>query len=275
MSVDILVDEPSLENPLEKTVVSDTTPTEEETTTNALETILEGDEVPVKFQGKPVAEVLNSYKNLESQHGRLNQELGQTRAQLAQNESQSTQRQDNPPLVEIDTAKLLENPREAIEQVVNHATAQAESETATRMAQMQAELDESRFLNAHPNYQSQASTDQFRAYVQADPYRQQMAVAAAQGDWKQAHALMDSYTSSSDYADPAVVEAARAKAQSDAKQQAKETSLESGSNSEAAVSGKVYSKAAIMKMRLEDPDTYEDPATQAELLRAYAEGRVK
>ena len=161
MSVDILVDEPSLENPLEKTVVSNTPP-EEETTTSALETILEGDEIPVKFQGKPVAEILNSYKNLESQHGRLNQELGQTRAQLAQSASQSTQSQDTPP-VEIDTAKLLENPREAIEQVVNHATARADSETATRMAQMQAELDESRFLNAHPNYQSQASTDQFRS----------------------------------------------------------------------------------------------------------------
>ena len=274
MSVDILVDEPSLENPLEKTVVSNTPP-EEETTTSALETILEGDEVPVKFQGKPVAEILNSYKNLESQHGRLNQELGQTRAQLAQSTTQSTPSQDAPPPVEIDTAKLLENPREAIEQVVNHATAKADSETATRMAQMQAELDESRFLNAHPNYQSQASTDQFRSYVQADPYRQQMAVAAAQGDWKQAHALMDSYTSSSDYADPAAVEAARAKTVADAKQQAKETSLETGANGEAAVSGKVYSKAAIMKMRLEDPDTYEDPATQAELLKAYAEGRVK
>jgi hypothetical protein len=59
---------------------------------------------------------------------------------------------------------------------------------------------------------------------------------------------------------------------------ARKVSLETSSGaggSDGIKKGKTYSRADLMRLRIEDPDSYYDDAFQAEILRAYNEGRVK
>jgi hypothetical protein len=57
---------------------------------------------------------------------------------------------------------------------------------------------------------------------------------------------------------------------------ARKASLEGGSGNDAAApTGKVYRRADLIRLKMEKPQVYEDPGFQAEILLAYAQGRVK
>lgn len=245
---------------------------------DARQLILDGDNIPEKFRGKPVEELVNSYHNLESAYGRMANDYGAQRKLTDQllgfEEKRQQDLEQNSPPPQVTGADLLDKPAETLERYLEAREATRTSATEQRLAQLEASLAQERFVAQHPDYEQVASDQKFLEWSNQTPYRQRLFSQVVNGgDWVAANELLTEFK-----ATQANKQEAPAKVDADAalKQEAKQASLESANNSEGkAKTGKVYSRQALIRMRMENPDGYKDPAFQAEMLKAYNEGRVK
>lgn len=235
------------------------------------------DSLPAKFKGKSLKDVVDMYSNLESQYGRTANDLGVQRQltdrliglkrdqDLAQNAAPRKR-------VEIDAAELLDKPTETLDKYHNAQRADliTEAKDAAKR-EMAAEAIQQRFLQKHSDFDSVARSAEFGQWVNASAARRRVAAMASQNDYGAAEDLMDEFKGRTQ-------QAAKTQEQKDNLQSARNAQLESSGttgDSASVKKGKVYSRAALIKLRIEDPATYEDETFQAEILRAYSEGRVK
>lgn len=231
-----------------------------------------------------------SYRELHSAYGRMANDLGTQRkltdkllaldkrsADLGEDEPSRKKRE----LPKIDPRKLVDNPNEALESYLEKRDAAIREEMEQQQRQQTMQQQEQEFLAKYPNYQEIASQEDFKNWVWSSPLRNKAAVLAAQGDYTAAGALMDEWAvaqnpenlktgegdeSASDAGDD--LEGARAAGTESAAQAG-------GSGGAGKSSGRVYRRADLIKFRMERPEAYSDPAFQAEIMKAYAEGRVK
>jgi hypothetical protein len=240
--------------------------------------IEDGEDVPAKLRGKSRAEIIEYYRNLESAYGRQANDLGTQRAltdRILNLKRESDLSSNTPPSrVEIKTQDLLDNPTEAIERAVSARLKAKEEEDRQRMAEHEAAIARDRFLSKHSDYENVANDPEFVQWLQKSPYRVRTAQQARNGDWTAADDLLSEFkerkqatktvTNTENTVDKNV-EAARGAA------------LESGTSSESASKkgGKIYRRVDLMRLRTEKPDVYYDDTFQAEILKAYAEKRVR
>lgn len=241
------------------------------------------DKIPAKFRGKTVADILDSYRNLESDYGRIANELGTQRKltdrlldidnetrQAAKAAVKTAVRK----LPELSSTELLTNPAEAITRVLDEHSKQITAPTEDRLSKLEASLAEQAFMERHPGCVAAAKTPEFQAWLQATPSRKLTQARAAQGDLAAADALFTEYEQAQ-----AAAATKQQPNQDDAAalEQARQIGLESGSggSNSSAASGKIWNREDIIKLRMFKPDVYSDPAVQAEIMAAYAEGRVK
>lgn len=241
------------------------------------------DWVPEKFWDASTGqirheEMARSYANLESQYGALANDLGTQRKLTDQlldlKRSEDLLRNggnpSKPAIPEIKGVDLLDDPVGSIDKVVS---ARIEAENAARQAQAQQEAAQQRrakFDADHAGWQTTVSTEAFKSWLNSSPARQRLAAYAAQEDFDAADALLTEYKAQKQ----AAVDAKSA----ENKKAASKVSLEGtggGGGIGATSTGKVYKRAAILRMMMERPEEYQSDAFQAEIQRAYAEGRVK
>lgn len=232
-----------------------------------------------KFEGKSVEDILTSYSNLESAYGRMANDLGTQRKltdRLLDLKRDDDLQRNAPPEVElpkVDGADLLDNPTEALDRYTAAREARIRQEYDDRLSQFETQLQADRFMAKHPDFMTVGQSDEFRNWAQATPIRNQVAQRAAAGDWDAADALLVEYKeelSKTQTAAPAAdagVEAAR--------NVGLESATPAGSTPDGASSGKVYRRADLIDLKINKPHVYGDPAFQAEILKAYSEGRVK
>lgn len=231
-------------------------------------------DLPEKFRGKSRKEIVDMYKNLESSHGRMANDLGQQRALTDRllNLKRESDLQDNgqlkAELPQLQSSDLLEDPTGAIDKVVEARIKQRESQAEQSRRETEAALAAQAFVTAHPDYQSFVGDPNFNGWVQASQTRKRLAANAASGDWGAATDLLTEYKE------------IRAKATDDKGdknlENARKASLESAASSTAAnKGGKVYRRADLLRLKAERPDVYYDDTFQEEILKAYAEKRVK
>ena len=230
-----------------------------------------------------------AYLNLQSAHGRMANELGVQRKltdQILQQQPQAAQPQPAPApapeLPKLTGAALLDNPTEALEAYLKSRDAQRDSDTQRRIDELEAELKRERFVARHPDLNDIAQSPEFVNWANATPMRQRLVANAQQGDFDSAAYLLDEYKSTvmaSQQAEPSprytqqTTPIANQAAPTSLSEQAKAASLEtSGTNSSGK---KTYSRTALMQLRTQQPEVYSDPAFQAEIMKAYSEGRVK
>ncbi len=241
--------------------------------------IEDGEDVPAKLRGKSRAEIIEYYRNLESAYGRQANDLGTQRALTdrilnLKRESDLSSNTPREQRVEIKTQDLLDNPTEAIERAVSARLKAKEDEDRQRMAEHEAAIARDRFLSKHSDYENVANDPEFVQWLQKSPYRVRTAQQARNGDWAAADDLLSEFKErkqtsvtpkNEDNTVDKNVEAAR------------NASLESGTASESASKkgGKIYRRVDLMRLRTEKPDVYYDDAFQAEILKAYAEKRVR
>jgi hypothetical protein len=237
--------------------------------------------LPEKLRGKTREEIAAMYVNLESINGRMANDLGAQRRltdqflELKRREDLSSQRPAKPkPQVKVD--ELLDRPTETLERFSEDRERQIEERVNQRLAALEGNLARTAFVQKHADYETVANDPEFVRWVQGSQYRLRVAQAAYNGDWNAADELLTEFKSirPASRQQPAS-QATPAKANMEA---AKAASLES---SNAAASGthtaseKIYRRTDLMALRLHNPDAYYDDGFQAEIMKAYQEGRVK
>jgi len=220
---------------------------------------------------------LESYRNLEQDRGRLANEVGESRQLMDRVISLEEGRQattDEAQEVSLDPTDLLSDPVATLDKYFEQREAKSRSEYDARIAQLEAQVGTNALSAKHSDANQLVNDPEFIAYVQDDPIRSRVAALAVnEQDMGALDDLLTSYKSgrtetpadAETPADPgrAALEAARS------------ASLESAAPSGGTTSGKIYSRAALIRMKIEDPEAYGEMSFQDDVRAAYAEGRVR
>ena len=241
------------------------------------------DNLPSKLHGKSLEEIAQMYTNLESAYGRMANDLGTQRKltdRLLDLKRSDDLEQNTPKVPErnITSTDLLDNPKETLDEYFNRRMAELEQKQQAKLAQMETSFAEQQF-NAKYGAEAQAlgQDPQFAQFIQGTPLRTSLAQKAASGDYEAANALMEEWHSVKSFFKPATPEPKAEQPKKDSPlEAARQAQLESASGGKEGMNaGKTYRRAELIELRLTKPHLFEDEAFQAEIMRAYAEGRVR
>ena len=223
-------------------------------------------ELPDKFKGKSVTEIVSSYENLEKELGRKGQEIGELR-QLTDKilQQQVTTQTETAEEEEVD---FFDDPNTAVSKAIeNHPKfRQFEEQQKVQSAQATTRQLEA----AHPDYLEVVTDTKFQEWVKQSPIRTQLYVNAHNYDLDSAMELMGNWKERSLITNTAKAEEQKAMKRSEALRTGKAVS---GGSSESTAGKKIYRRADLIRLKTTNPQRYED--LQDEILSAYADGRVK
>lgn len=225
------------------------------------------DEIPEKFKGKEVADVVASYLELEKTLGHKNNEVGELRKLtdeiLQQQLKEPTQ---NEPETSIDLDDLLENPNDVVTKAIDNNPTIAKLQEQMQ----QALIAEKRkgFEGKHTDWNDVLESGDFQSWVTSSPVRQQMFTSANQS---YDYAVLDEVFSLYKDVRGVAKEKAETTASTKRKKALNDTSVEKGSTGE--VTKKVYRRADLIRLKQTNPNRYSEMAD--EIYLAYQEGRVK
>ena len=250
-------------------------PEAEDTVSAQPEEIAKEPEVPEKYRGKSLEEVVRMHQESEKLIGRQAQEVGENRRLLDQFIKQQLESKQEAPPSKAQEIDYFEDPAKAINQAVeNNPILKQLQEQQAQQAQLVAKQT---IEKAHPDYLSVAQSDDFAAWIQASKVRVQLFAQASNYDVDSALELLETYKSLRG------IQAQKAEATKAADESLKKTDEESrGKALKAAAvqqggtgesTKNIYRRADLIRLRMQDPARYESMAD--EILNAYAEGRVR
>lgn len=235
------------------------------------------EELPENLRGKTVADYVRMIQESQSTIGRMANDLGTQRKltdRLLDLKRENDLQQHTPPAPKVSGTELLDNPTEAIEQVVKAVIARQEQETVQRVQQLEGTVAAQAFYSRHSDWQQISADPEFHSFLQSTPYRQRVAADAARGDWGAADELVTEYKDRRSLRAAAVTKSKEEKEKGNL-EAANKASLESSSAPGARKGGKILRRIDLLKLQMEQPEVYYDEETQRTIMRAYAEGRVK
>lgn len=241
------------------------------------------DDLPEKYRGKSLRDVIDMHRNAESELGRKSNELGQYRSltdrlldlkrhdDLAKGGAAAEEIEEDP-LPEISATDLLENPTASVSKLW-----EAKEKSAQKRRQREEELArqhqiESEFASKHPDAEEIVHSAQFVDWVKADPTRTYMVLSAANGDLAAGDVILQQWKSRQSSSEQAP-EPKKSKPLEEARKATTERSGQSFTPD--APSGKTYRRLDLIRLKLTDPEAYGDESFQREIMKAYNEGRVK
>jgi len=234
-------------------------------------------DMPEKFRGKTVDEIVQAYQNLEKEHGRQSNEMGELRRladKLILNHSQGSNSPDNQDKSsqledEITNEKFLEDPVGSVSKIVERAV----KPIGEKLTKSQQETTLQALRQKHPNMEETVKDENFQEWVLSSPGRQTLWARASEGNF--------------DIADELFTEWENKQSQNAGKSQNKSnnsprdreleaaTSIGSGTSTEGIEFGgnkPKFRRADIIRLQMEDPLKYRQ--MQQEILDAYRDGRV-
>jgi len=220
-------------------------------------------ELPSKYKGKSVEDVVRMHQEAEKLIERQGREVGEVR-KLADEliKSQLTPKAEVEKPKEVD---FFENPQEAIRQQIESNPRVIAAEQYAK--QMQAEKSKQRLAQMHPDVQQIVSDVGFRDWVHASRVRTQLFQQADNYDIDAANELISTYKELRGVRQKqveAVDNTARDKT-------LKAASVDTGGSGES--SQKVFRRADLIRLKMKDPMKYEE--RMPEIMEAYRTGRVK
>jgi hypothetical protein len=246
---------------------------------------LEQDDVPEKYRGKSIDDVIQMHQNAERKIGQTGNELGQykqltdqlldlkRRDDLAKGGAEAEE--EDEPLPKITQTEILDDPDTAIGKAIEARLNRVERKREQKAEATQAEQLQTAFAARHPDAQEIAQDPEFREFVNKSQSRQMLAAAALNAgnlfaantildEWKASRSQNSDESSEDENTDPNLEEARKA------------STLSTGaSNTKDAPTGKVYNRLDLIRLKLEDPEAYGSEVFQQEIMKAYAEGRVR
>jgi hypothetical protein len=230
------------------------------------------DEVPTKFRGKTVDEIVDSYTNLEQQYGRQGNELGELRKladsliqkNLSETSSQRAESLEKEVLSEED---FFTDPVTAVRRVVEEAL----EPVRQNLGQTQLDSTVQKLQAKHPDLEAIVNDSSFQNWVLASTPRQEMWTRASNGDFDYADELFSQYKAVNQVS----VQAKREQDEAVKEEELKAaTTVSAGSSRDAGSMGKpIYKRSELIRLRMNDPQRYQDLHT--EIMQAYTDNRVR
>ena len=226
-------------------------------------------ELPSKFQGKSVEDIVGSYAELERELGRKGQEIGELR-KLSDEflKTQIQNNQQNNPDTQDEETDFFEDPQAAIRREIDNHPKIKEAEKINEQSKQQATL--AQINQQHPDAQQVVESKEFQEWVSQSKIRQRMFQDANNYDFDSAHELLSNWKERKLITKTHEVETAQKEAKASALKTGK---AESRSSGDSIGSKKVYRRADLIRLKQTDPMRYDSMAD--EIFRAYADGRVK
>ena len=221
--------------------------------------------IPEKYSGKSLEDIVKMHQEAEKLIGRQAQEVGEMR-KLADQLIQQNLNKEQPVAKQETEIDFFEDPKTAVQKAVEaHPDIIAAREAAQQFKKMQTQQ---KLQQKHPDFAEVVGDGEFQEWVKASPIRLNMfAMADSQYDFDSADELLSTFKQ---------IRTAKAQQTADAgqkmlKQNLKAASVDVGGTGES--SAKIYRRADLIRLKMTDPDRYEQ--LQPEIMKAYAEGRVK
>jgi len=245
-------------------------PVEEMTSTPQAQPANEVDDtpaIPPKYRGKKLEDVINMHLEAERLIGRQAQEVGEVR-RLADEllKQQLSKKATETPKEEVDDLDFFEDPKKANSKAVETHPAVLEARHAA--LQLKRQQASQALVSKHPDMGQIVQDPEFIDWVKSSPVRMGLySQADQQYDAMAADELLSTFKTIRTRKTQELKEVA----DTTRKQSLKAASVDSQGTGE--TSRKVYRRADLIRLRLENPDRYD--ALQDEIMKAYAEGRVR
>ena len=224
--------------------------------------------VPEKYQGKSLEEVVQMHQEAEKLLGRQSSEVGELRKVVDDFITSQSQQQAPQQYVEPeDDIDYFTDPQAAVNRAIENHPKIREAQEYSAQYKKQTSLA---MLNSkHPDMQDILKDPKFAEWIQGSKIRTQLFVEADQQ--YNAEAADELFTLWKERKNIAQQTAAVEK--QSRKQQLKAANTGNARGSAEGSRKKVYRRADIIKLMKTDPERYQ--ALSEEILKAYAEGRVK
>lgn len=223
-------------------------------------------QVPDKFRGKSVEEIVDSYSQLEKELGRKGQEIGELR-KLTEDfiKTQTNQQAESP---KEDPLDFYDDPDKYIEEKIKNNPKIKAAEK--QLEERQHEVTLQKLQTQHPDAQTVVESSDFQEWISQSKIRQRLFQEANAYDFDAANELLSTWK------DRQLI--SKTKEVESAKEASKEKALKTGrtesrSSGESVGGKKVYRSADLIRLKINDPERYN--AMSDEILMAYAEDRVK
>ncbi len=226
----------------------------------------EAPEIPDKYRGKSLEDIVKMHQEAEKLIGKQAQEVGEVRKLADELLKQQLSKKEEAPTEEDNDIDFFEDPKKAVTKAVEkHPDVVAAKEAAQRMRAMELQA---KLKSKHSDMEQVVSNPEFVEWIKASPTRIRLYQQAdAQFDLDAADELLSTYK-----------ELRAVKAQQNKSdgaelrnQNLRAAAVDSGGTGE--TSRKIYRREDLIRLRITDPTRYE--ALQPEIMAAYAEGRVK
>jgi hypothetical protein len=230
------------------------------------------EELPEKYRGKSALEIAKMHQEAEKLIGRQANEVHEVRSLADQllKQQLDTSSKKTTAIEESQDEDFFADPQQAISRTVEKHPAVIEARQAA--LEMKKMKTAQQLAAKHPDFTTIASDVGFQDWVKSSAIRLDLfAKADANFDFEAADELLSTYKEIKQIKQQQhtqKVDAVENKAQ---EQAMKAASVDVGGANE--VSRKVYRRSDLIKLRMTDPNRYLD--LQDEILKAYAEGRVK
>lgn len=239
------------------------------------EEVAQTPELPEKYRGKSLDEIIRMHQEAEKLIGRQAQEVGEVR-KLADSllKQQLEQKHDKQPskAQEID---WFEDPELAVKQAVeNNPVLKKLQEEQAKQAQLVALQT---IEKAHPDFMQIGNSEDFQKWVAASKVRTQLFEQASNYDVDSAMELLETYKSLRNIKQQqaetvkAADESLKKTEEEVRNKTLKAAAVQQGGTGESTKP--VYRRADLIRLRMQDPARYE--AMADDILQAYAEGRVR
>ena len=229
-------------------------------------------ELPEKYQGKSVEELVQMHQELEKFSGKQSTEVGELRkvvddyiqTQLSVQQAPQQQQYNGD---EDDDVDFFVDPKTAVQRAIDNHPKIRQAEAAAMENHKQAALGQ--LQSRHPDMEQILRDPKFAEWIKGSKVRTQLFVTADQMyDYDAANELFDLWKERNNVA----------KQTASVEKQARKNTLRSANtgNARGTTEGtrrKIYRRADIIKLMKTDPERYQSMSD--EILQAYAEGRVK
>jgi hypothetical protein len=228
------------------------------------------DDLPEKYRGKGIKDIVAMHQQAESLIGKHSQEVGELRqfvdgyikGQLQTNKVAAPEPQES----EVD---FFEDPEAAVSRAVSKHPAIKEAQEQAHQYKSQTAIMELR--QKHPDIAAVLQDPNFSTWVKGSKIRSELFQRAdAAYDTDAADELISNYKERMNIVQKTVV---AEKASREDQVKAASTGGNQSSAAPQSSSGKIYRRADLIKLMQTDPTRYE--ALSGEILQAYAERRVK
>lgn len=226
-------------------------------------------QIPEKFKGKSLEDVIQSYTELERERGRQAQELGELRKltdAYIRSELQNRRQPEPEPTAADNDLDLSDPELSRMKKLLDKEMSPIKAEYT--------ELKKEKFLNKlsqkHSDYQQIINDGDFQNWVTDSPLRVELFKRAdMQFDYDSANEIFDMWKQKKGIQQDVEDRKAATTARNEAFEKSQ---MEITSSDVPPSSKKVYRRADIMDLRMRDPERYR--ALESEILLAYAEKRV-